>query len=173
MHQHTIPLLEQISQRSRVLFLPPSRNKQHPYILMKLATFTDAFDWNDMSFLYELNRYRSKTKGVALIRQYESTHEDQRNGDEMKESFDYLTSRNSNSGLWFWDSGLPLQLAEREDCNFISTHLKKFHPVDESRELWCSDPVHSGRITNRDMVTMLFNLICNSVLRVDRKYCCH
>ncbi|KAK7061168.1 hypothetical protein SK128_002976 [Halocaridina rubra] len=206
MHKIMIPLLEQISKRSRVLLIPLSRPKNviERFAKIKQKPYTDAFcDWNEMTFFYELGVYRNKqtliskdphrvpAKAASSMQKGDSskiypkldvsnkreTNADakQRDTDHSKTNFrDHLRPfTTTSSGIWWWDTSLPLQLSERKECEQIERELTKAHSLYESKELGCFDAIHVGRISRRDMVTMILNLICNSVLGLNDQYCCH
>ncbi|XP_064104754.1 uncharacterized protein LOC135214410 [Macrobrachium nipponense] len=84
---------------------------------------------------------------------------------------DHLTSGLRHPGLWWWDSSLPLNMADTSECNELRLRHGS-HDLLRSRELNCNDAHHSGRITHRDLVTMLLNLMCNSILKSPREFCC-
>lgn len=84
---------------------------------------------------------------------------------------DYLTPSAKEKGLWLWDSSLPLNLASTSECQQLQLRSGT-HPFFNNTELRCADNHHLGRITARDLVTMLFNLMCNSVLKSTEEFCC-
>ncbi|XP_071536184.1 uncharacterized protein [Panulirus ornatus] len=85
---------------------------------------------------------------------------------------DHLVPTRSTSGLWWWDSSLPLNLAAIQECDELYRRGLTSHPAFRSRLLFCLDSQHAGAITNNDMVTMLLNLICNSYLGLHHSHCC-
>ncbi|KAG7161601.1 hypothetical protein Hamer_G014165 [Homarus americanus] len=86
---------------------------------------------------------------------------------------DYLTPSDITPGLWWWDSSLPLNLAGILECEDLYRLNLTSHPIYTDLLLHCMDGHHPGTLTVNDMVTMLFNLMCNSVLGLDNgKYCC-
>lgn len=84
---------------------------------------------------------------------------------------DHLTSGFRHPGLWWWDSSLPLNMADTSECNELRLR-RGSHDLLRNRELNCNDAHHSGRITHRDLVTILLNLMCNSLLNSPREFCC-
>lgn len=77
-----------------------------------------------------------------------------------------------SSEPWWWDSGLPLNLAGHQECEELYRLGLTAHPAFSSTMLACHDPHHAGTVTNTDLVTMVLNLLCNSVLELDQRYCC-
>ncbi|KAK8402078.1 hypothetical protein O3P69_001283 [Scylla paramamosain] len=76
------------------------------------------------------------------------------------------------TGVWYWDSTLPFNLANLKECetlmkaNFSHTRLYTDH-------WWrCSDPHHASYETNVNEMTMLWNLLCNSYMGESPIYCC-
>ncbi|XP_050716532.1 uncharacterized protein LOC126998635 [Eriocheir sinensis] len=78
----------------------------------------------------------------------------------------------SSSEPWWWDSGLPLNLAGHQECEELHRLGLTAHPAFRGPTLACHDPHHAGTVTNNDLVTMVLNLLCNSVLKLDQSYCC-
>lgn len=78
----------------------------------------------------------------------------------------------SSSEPWWWDSGLPLNLAGHQECEELYRLGLTAHPAFRGPMLACHDPHHAGTVTNTDLVTMVLNLLCNSVLKLDQRYCC-
>lgn len=77
-------------------------------------------------------------------------------------------------GVWWWDTSLPLGLASIAECQQMHHLGQNSHPLFFDRVLKCYDSHHAGYATLRDMVTMLLNLLCNSVLQeVPKTACCH
>ncbi|XP_064085403.1 uncharacterized protein LOC135200728 [Macrobrachium nipponense] len=86
---------------------------------------------------------------------------------------DYLIPSTEDSGLWFWDALIPLTLAEIRECHeMIDERGYADQPFYKGTARRCYDPVHSGDITNSDLVTMMLNLLCNTVLEAEGDYCC-
>ncbi|KAK7065999.1 hypothetical protein SK128_001865 [Halocaridina rubra] len=173
-HQMVIPLLEQISRKSRVLVLPVSRTKgvPSPKVSLTKGSFTDVLlDWNDMIFLHELKIFR-RNQGILESQKLTSLKPRIDIGKKLDSRNDRLSPSADNSGLWFWDSSLLFQLAERNDCEEIYRHMNISGAIYPTPELACFDAIHSGRIVLRDLITILFNLLCNSVLGLSSEYCC-
>ncbi|XP_064085401.1 uncharacterized protein LOC135200726 [Macrobrachium nipponense] len=87
-------------------------------------------------------------------------------------SRDYLIPSEEDSGLWFWDAMLPLNLAEIQECEQLVEGGLTEEPLYKGGALRCLDAVHAGEITSGDLSTMLLNLLCNSVLETGDDYCC-
>lgn len=148
-----------------------------PSYIVQLShgSYGDAlYDWSEMSFLYELNKYRANHRSQGTAAKPRSHSRPMKATlDKPESESDPLVPSDTTSGLWWWDSSLPLQLAEISECQQLYRRLLLAHPMYLSPELRCLDSKHAGRVTNRDMVTMLLNLLCNSVLGVGPQYCCH
>lgn len=76
-------------------------------------------------------------------------------------------------GVLWWDTSLPLGLASIADCQQLYQLGQDLHPLYLGNILKCYDNQHAGTATLGDMVTMLLNLLCNSVLQVPKSACCH
>ncbi|XP_071535004.1 uncharacterized protein [Panulirus ornatus] len=85
---------------------------------------------------------------------------------------DHLIPTRSSSGVWWWDSSLPLNLAGILECNELYNRGLAYHRIYREAVLHCLDVQHAGRATNNDLVTMLLNLLCNSVSGLHHTYCC-
>ncbi|KAK3890062.1 hypothetical protein Pcinc_005977 [Petrolisthes cinctipes] len=86
---------------------------------------------------------------------------------------DQLTVRESEVGVWWWDTSLPLGLASITECQQLYHLGLTSHPLYKSKFLKCTDRHHAGTATLGDQVTMLLNFLCNSVLSVPKNACCH
>ncbi|XP_064099379.1 uncharacterized protein LOC135210406 [Macrobrachium nipponense] len=86
---------------------------------------------------------------------------------------DYLIpSKEGGSGLWFWDALIPLNLAEIQECQEMFERGLTEDPLYQSTVLWCLDSTHAGSVTYHDLITMMLNLLCNTVLETEEDYCC-
>ncbi|XP_047471322.1 uncharacterized protein LOC125026768 [Penaeus chinensis] len=85
---------------------------------------------------------------------------------------DHLIPRTSTPGLWWWDSNLPINLAEIEECNELYRRDLTGDLAYTGPPLACRDDHHAGPGTSSDLVTMLLNLACNSVLGMSETFCC-
>ncbi|XP_064085402.1 LOW QUALITY PROTEIN: uncharacterized protein LOC135200727 [Macrobrachium nipponense] len=85
---------------------------------------------------------------------------------------DYLIPSTEESGLWFWDTLIPFSLAEIRECHEMFERGYGNQPFYKGSARRCNDPTHSGDITNSDLVTMMLNLLCNTVLEAEGDYCC-
>ncbi|XP_071535005.1 uncharacterized protein [Panulirus ornatus] len=268
-HSVVVPLLEQISRRSRVLVLPQSRLRPHSVAWPNLrGAFTDAiFDWSEMTFLHLLRQHThshgsevagrenlsdpwepdgdtedhkhihnlasctpphnrmlpkdeafrdgpqsdrvsergwtpqyqtrmNETKQGATVHQkYQRssgstdanprslvTRQETRNPVENSVPqgtteraltfLDHLIPTRSSSGVWWWDSSLPLNLAGILECSELYNRGLASHRIYREDVLQCMDVQHAGWATNNDLVTMLLNLLCNSVAGLHHTYCC-
>ncbi|KAK3865468.1 hypothetical protein Pcinc_028929 [Petrolisthes cinctipes] len=86
---------------------------------------------------------------------------------------DQLSVRESGVGVWWWDTSLPLGLASIAECQQLYNLGLTLHPLYINKFLKCTDLHHAGTATLGDQVTMLLNLLCNSVLSVPKNACCH
>ncbi|KAK3865469.1 hypothetical protein Pcinc_028930 [Petrolisthes cinctipes] len=86
---------------------------------------------------------------------------------------DQLSVRESGVGVWWWDTSLPLGLASIAECQQLYNLGLTLHPLYINKFLKCRDRHHAGTATLGDQVTMLLNLLCNSVLSVPKNACCH
>lgn len=84
---------------------------------------------------------------------------------------DWLVPTETDQGLWWWDSSLPFNLASISECQQLQLRSGS-HPLYNSREYICNDGHHAGQITGRDLITMIFNLMCNSILDTPQEFCC-
>ncbi|KAK3865465.1 hypothetical protein Pcinc_028926 [Petrolisthes cinctipes] len=86
---------------------------------------------------------------------------------------DQLSVRESGVGVWWWDTSLPLGLASIAKCQQLYNLGLTLHPLYINKFLMCTDLHHAGTATLGDQVTMLLNLLCNSVISVPKNACCH
>ncbi|XP_045139226.1 uncharacterized protein LOC123520733 [Portunus trituberculatus] len=160
MHSLVMPLLQKISQQTRVLVLSQSRFRPYSDASLKQrAALTSAnFDWNEATALHFLRH-------GAEVNLYADTPQ----STPLQEN---LNPVSSHSSVWWWDSGLPLNLAAHQECEELHRLRLTHHPVYRDSFLSCCDPHHAGSVANRDLVVMLLNLVCNSVLQLDHRHCC-
>lgn len=87
---------------------------------------------------------------------------------------DYLVpqERNTQGGLWWWDTSLPITMADNNECEKMYQFGLVNHILYQSKIFLCKDTVHAGKATVTDLVTMLLNLMCNSVLNLGQSVCC-
>lgn len=154
----------QISERTRVLVTSQNRYKTHADVgdrAMRQAFLADPnFEWSEAAFLHYLRQHTQPSPPPA---QPERLTKDRR---------DHLVPGAADGGVWWWDTLLPLSLAENIECEELFhsglTHL----PLYNSTFLRCRDNNHAGTVTLRSQVTMLLNLVCNSVLGEREGLCC-
>ncbi|KAK3865464.1 hypothetical protein Pcinc_028925 [Petrolisthes cinctipes] len=121
------------------------------------------------------------TKGEAVVQHVtegEETVQHVTEGEEMvqqvaADGVDQLSVRESGVGVWWWDTSLPLGLASIAECQQLYNLGLILHPLYINKFLKCTDLHHAGTATLGDQVTMLLNLLCNSVLSVPKNACCH
>ncbi|XP_071537535.1 uncharacterized protein [Panulirus ornatus] len=198
-HRRVVPLLEQISQRTRVLVLPQSRNRPHAATgrlgNMRVAFSDAAFDWSEMVFLHYQRLYREEGRrrpahttpqsSPSLRRLAAWSEEDGeaqrssprpdtiRGRQDAKPIRDHLVpSETSDSGLWWWDTSLPLNLAGISECEDLYQRGMDTLPIYKTPHLRCIDSQHAGAATLTDLVTMLLNLMCNSLMGAPTGVCC-
>ncbi|XP_042235866.1 uncharacterized protein LOC121875379 [Homarus americanus] len=193
LHEQVAPLLHQISQRSRVLFLSQSRFRTHAgWVLFNMRTaFGDASsDWSEMLLMYYLRQYgnhhlspspphvsyTSPTPITGSLQQHSPVPQGPAPNTVRPQTTrsirDHLDPRETGGGVWWWDTGVPLNLAGISECEALYRRGLASHPLYNGHLLQCPDPQHAGRATLGDLVTMLLNLICNSVLGVHDGACC-
>ncbi|XP_045605548.2 uncharacterized protein [Procambarus clarkii] len=84
-------------------------------------------------------------------------------------SGDYLDHldpiQTSSSGLWWWDSSLPLNLAAILECDELYQQGYTWSGLYADPQLHCRDGQHPDILSLSDMTTMLMNLMCNSLLQ--------
>nr|XP_045598216.1 uncharacterized protein LOC123758074 [Procambarus clarkii] len=189
MHQQVAPLLEQISERTRVLLLAQSRFRPHAtWILFNMRTaFSDAVaDWSEMVLLYYLQQHRVQQLSSPTPRAFPAhpapaTWSQEEDGasdgpaprPQLEVSRDYLEPKETGGGVWWWDTGVPLNMAEISECEELYRRGLVSHPLYNSPYFRCSDSQHAGRASLADQITMLLNLMCNSVDGADDGVCCH
>ncbi|XP_042878220.1 uncharacterized protein LOC122257183 [Penaeus japonicus] len=181
MHRAIVPYLLKLSERARVLVLPQSRVRPHgEAILMKRTDISNAnFDWSEKMFLHLLQRHSNKVNTVEKFgnerprAKFEALRDDHDRTRESHGSFrDHLIPGTSDSGPWWWDSSLPINLAEIDECNELHRRDLAGDLAYTGPPLQCVDQHHMGTGTNNDLVTMLLNLLCNSFLEVEGDFCC-
>ncbi|XP_045117408.1 uncharacterized protein LOC123508061 [Portunus trituberculatus] len=76
------------------------------------------------------------------------------------------------TGVWYWDSTLPFNLANLKECEtLMKGNLSHTHLYTD--QWWrCSDAHHASYETNMNEMTMLWNLLCNSYMAESSIYCC-
>ncbi|XP_063592432.1 uncharacterized protein LOC134769590 [Penaeus indicus] len=184
MHQAIVPHLQKLSERTRVLVLPQSRVRPHGQtIMIKRADISNSnFDWSEKMFLQVLQRYNTRfgTRRELVSGSPAAKGEPPRNdrtpdegtNDLLRSSRDQLIPGTTAPGLWWWDSSLPINLAEIEECNELHRRDLADDLAYTGPPLQCVDQHHTGSGTNNDLVTMLLNLLCNSFLEVKGDVCC-
>ncbi|XP_068222573.1 uncharacterized protein [Palaemon carinicauda] len=85
---------------------------------------------------------------------------------------DYLIPSEEIPGLWWWDGLLPLNLAEIEECEDMYHRGLTEETLYHETTLRCLDRTHAGDVTHHDLVTMMLNLLCNTILETSEDYCC-
>lgn len=83
----------------------------------------------------------------------------------------YTRSSLSDSGVWVWDSAIPLYLKEFEECMRVwrATGGNKTRlPKDWS----CFDYQHPSKTAEAVAENIMWNLVCNRLMKVDSGHCC-
>ncbi|XP_042235668.1 uncharacterized protein LOC121875273 [Homarus americanus] len=195
MHQQVVPLLHQIAQRTRVLVVSQGRCREHSNtgkIYNKRSMFGDAtFDWSEMLFQYYLRQYEdhhlspapphvsytSPTPITGSLQQLPSVPQGPAPNTVRPQTTrsirDHLDPRETGGGVWWWDTGLPLNLAGISECEELYRQGLVDNSVYTSEHLRCRDDHHVGEDVLADQITMLFNLMCNSIMQPHTSVCCH
>ncbi|XP_069974694.1 uncharacterized protein [Penaeus vannamei] len=140
-----------------------------------------SFDWNnnarkvqpftqDRDFGNQLHDNGAANDGEHLP--WNDHWHDLRPEDHSVSFRDHLIPETFTPGLWWWDSNLPINLAETEECNELHRRGLAGDVASTGPPLVCSDDMHAGPGTTYDLVTMLLNLACNSVLGMSDTFCC-
>ncbi|XP_037791123.1 uncharacterized protein LOC119586459 [Penaeus monodon] len=141
-----------------------------------------SFDWNntqktrqsthtqDRDFSNEAQDKGAADDGEPLL------GNGHRHGQRLKDHSvsyrDHLIPGTSTPGLWWWDSSIPINLAEIEECNELHRRDLTGDVAYTGPPLTCRDDQHAGPGTSSDLATMLLNLICNSFLGMSETFCC-
>lgn len=83
----------------------------------------------------------------------------------------YTRSSLSGSGVWVWDSATPLYLKEFEECRRVwraAGGNKTNLPKDWS----CLDNQHPSKTAEAVAENIMWNLVCNRLMKVDSGHCC-
>lgn len=184
MHQAIAPHLQKLSEFTRVLVLPQSRVRPHGQtIMIQRADISNSnFDWSEKMFLQMLQRYNSRigsreelVNGISAAKGEppRDDHAPDEGTNRLSGSpQDQLIPGTTASGPWWWDSSLPINLAEIEECNELHRRGLTGDEAYTGPPLQCVDQHHAGAGTSTDLVTMLLNLLCNSFLEVNEDVCC-
>ncbi|XP_042209616.1 uncharacterized protein LOC121857620 [Homarus americanus] len=195
MHQQVVPLLHQIAQRTRVLVVSQGRYREHSFsgtIYNKASILGDAtFDWSEMLFQYYLRQYKDHhlspatphvsytfpTSITGSLKQHSPNPQgpipNTVRPQITRTSKDYLDARVTGGGVWWWDTGVPLNLAGISECEELYRRGLVDSSVYTSEHLRCTDDHHVGEDVLSDQITMLFNLMCNSIMQPHTNVCCH
>ncbi|XP_045129487.1 uncharacterized protein LOC123515114 isoform X1 [Portunus trituberculatus] len=181
MHEVVVPLLYQLSQKTRVVVTSQNRYKQYAAQdeqVVRRGYFADNIhEWSETVFLHYLRRLSfrhpqpptSDTTSDALTEPpARVTIAPARNS----QSRDHLIPTVEDSGVWWWDTSLPVSLAENAECEQLYFRGLRRHPMYKSLFHRCMDDNHAGIVTLADQVTMLLNLVCNSMLGAREGVCC-
>lgn len=168
--------LHQVSQMTRVIMTTQHRYKIHamPIPLHSIPYGDPTFDWSEAVFLHYLQQ--QPLQGLTLVSPYaplkskiSTKKQVGRSGSELR---DHLMSRTADGEVWWWDTSLPLSLAENRECDELYHSGLTRHHLYNSSFLKCRDENHAGTLTLKDQVTMLLNLVCNSLLGGHEGLCC-
>ncbi|KAG7161290.1 hypothetical protein Hamer_G016359, partial [Homarus americanus] len=195
MHQQVVPLLHQIAQRTRVLVVSQGRYRELSNtgrIYNKMSILGDAtFDWSEMLFQYYLRQYKDHhlspatphvsytfpTPITGSLQQHSPVPQGPTTNTAIQQTTrtnrDHLDPRETGGGVWWWDTGVPLNLAGISECEELYRRGLVDSSVYTSEHLRCTDDHHVGEDVLSDQITMLFNLMCNSITQPHTNVCCH
>ncbi|XP_050690751.1 uncharacterized protein LOC126982603 isoform X1 [Eriocheir sinensis] len=169
MHEVVVPLLQKISWKTRMVVTPESRFKVHirPSAIQhhSIPYGDPSYEWSETVFLHHLRRHAQHPPPSSHL------HEQpvRRNDSQPR---DHLVPGAADGGVWWWDTSLPLSLAESSECEELFLSGLAHHPLYKSFFFRCDNDMHAGTVTLGDQVTMLLNLACNSVLEGREGLCC-
>ena len=136
-------------------------------------------DWNEAGFLHHLRRHSGykppppPSETLNPFMETESGLLKPQVGHTGSRPQDHLVPEENNNGVWWWDTSLPLSLAENNECEELYLRGLINHSIYYNSSFHrCYDSNHAGIVTLGDQVTMLFNLVCNSVLGTREGMCC-
>ena len=144
-------------------------------ILVRQAFLSDpTHDWNEAALLHQLRHTQYQPPGTpsATMKPAAEVMEPRldRHSSRLQ---DHLVPEENNNGVWWWDTSLPLSLAENNECEELYLRGLINHSIYYNSSFHrCYDSNHAGIVTLGDQVTMLFNLVCNSVLGTREGMCC-
>ncbi|XP_042207970.1 uncharacterized protein LOC121856439 [Homarus americanus] len=195
MHQQVVPLLHQIAQRTRVLVVSQGRYREHSLtgtIYNMVSILGDAtFDWSEMLFQYYLRQYKDHhlspatphvsytfpTPITGSLQQHSPVPQGPTTNTAIQQTTrtnrDHLDPRETGGGVWWWDTGVPLNLAGISECEELYRRGLVDSSVYTSEHLRCTDDHHVGEDVLSDQITMLLNLMCNSIMQPHTNVCCH
>ena len=134
-------------------------------------------DWSEAVFLHHLRRH-SHHQPLPQLFETRNTFPDSkaemgepRTGGRRSRPRDHLVPEVDDGGVLWWDTSLPLSLAENSECEELYLRGLTRHPMYKNTFHRCNDQ-HEGTVTLADRVTMLLNLLCNFVLRRGEGLCC-
>ncbi|XP_050690754.1 uncharacterized protein LOC126982606 [Eriocheir sinensis] len=176
MHKVVVPLLQQVGQRTRVVVTSQSRYKNHAAVgkrAMREGFLADSnFDWSEAAFMNYLRRLHRQLAQPSPPHASSARITKERGRRRGAGPRDHLVPGPEDGGVWWWDTILPLSLAENSECEELFLSGLAHHSLYTSAFLRCYDDNHVGTVTLGDQVTMLLNLACNSVLGVHEGMCC-
>ncbi|XP_050690755.1 uncharacterized protein LOC126982607 [Eriocheir sinensis] len=169
MHEVVVPLLQKISWKTRMVVTPESRFKVHvrPSAIQHYSIpYGDpTYEWSETVFLHHLRRHAQHPPPSAQHHKQPVRRSD-------SQPRDHLVPGTAEGGVWWWDTSLPLSLAENSECEELFLSGLAHHPLYKSLFFRCNNDMHAGTVTLGDQVTMLLNLACNSVLGGREGLCC-
>ncbi|KAG0720805.1 hypothetical protein GWK47_047697 [Chionoecetes opilio] len=180
-HRIAVSLLQQIGRRTRVIVTSQTRYKTSagPGILQLfgVAYGDPTYDWSEAMFLHHMRRHSQHESPSAPSSRSSPLSEHPagtvpRPPHRSSQPRDHLVPQVDDGGVWWWDTIVPLSLAENFECEELYFRGLTHHPLYTNMSLKCRDDNHAGSVTLRDMVSMLLNLMCNSVLGPRAGLCC-
>ncbi|XP_050690424.1 uncharacterized protein LOC126982420 [Eriocheir sinensis] len=170
--QHTA----NVSRRTRVIVTPQSRYKIYTAtgLYQDYSTpFGDPiFDWSEAVLLHHLRHHAQQSRTPTPPDATSAGKIRERGSRRGSGPHDYMEPEEADGGVWWWDTSLPLSLAENSECEELYHRGLAHHSLYNSSFFRCNNDHHAGTVTLRDQVTMLLNLACNSVLGGGERMCC-
>ncbi|XP_050690423.1 uncharacterized protein LOC126982419 [Eriocheir sinensis] len=168
--------MHKVGQRTRVVVTSQGRYKNHAAVgerAMRQAFLADPnFGWSEAAFLHYLRRHPQQPTQSSPPRASSARVMKERGSRHGAGTRDHLVPGPDDGGVWWWDTILPLSLAENSECEELFHSGLAHHSLYTSAFLRCYDDNHVGNVTLGDQVMMLLNLACNSVLGGREGLCC-
>lgn len=75
----------------------------------------------------------------------------------------------NRTGVWFWDTPTPIYLKEYDEC----ANLARTFNISEIPKNWgCADIQHPSKYSEQVTENMIWNLVCNRIMRIPNDHCC-
>lgn len=131
-----------------------------------------TYDWNEAVFLHHLQQHTQHGRQPAWHQAQTRRVTNKRVELNVDGPRDHLVPQTPYGEVWWWDTSLPLSLAENRECEELFHSGLIHHPLYNSSYFRCNNDNHAGTVTLTDQVTMLLNLVCNSMLGEHEGLCC-